>query len=273
MYLLPFGFFLINVYLEMNNKIDISPFLSNILFNFFEIVIFAMTTQISKKWMIVLINISRIASIAILLIVTPKYYKISDIVFMFVYIIFLNLSFTNDHMLNTRELLKSHFFSNLNKAIYIMIKSKAIFYFIKFVITNYSAKLYNEILMATSIIVVLTINFNVRNLFEPFFNSNSNDAISESTNRIIIKSEKKVKKNSILLKVITTIIINILYSFLLIVVVYSNYNKEFGNIMYDLTIGKLQQPNNLIIYNSIPNNPDQRFLILILFITFIKESL
>ena len=52
--LLPFGLFLINLYLEMNDKIEFSPFLTNLLFNFLEIVTFTMTTQISKKWLIIM---------------------------------------------------------------------------------------------------------------------------------------------------------------------------------------------------------------------------
>lgn len=270
--LLPFGLFLINLYLEMNDKIEFSPFLTNLLFNFLEIVTFTMTTQISKKWLIIVINLSRILTTAILFIVTPKYYKSLDMILMFASIMYFFIILTNDHLVNTREILKSHFFSNLIKANYIMIKSRAIYYFIKFVIDNYSAKLYNEFLMAGSIILVLMINYNFKSLLDTFL-CNSNESNTDNINRIIVKSDKKIKKNSIFLKFLINTFLNIAYCFILIVLVYSNYNKNFGNILYEFIIEKLQQPNNLIIYNSIPNNPDKRFLILVLVLTSIKENI
>lgn len=87
-------------------------------------------------------------------------------------------------------------------------------------------------------------------------------------NMIMEKFEKTLKKDKNRIthsKIFTKSVIRaFIFSFISIALFYVNYNTSLANYSYELLMTKVDAPNNIIIYNSVPLDPDSRFKILLL---------
>lgn len=84
--------------------------------------------------------------------------------------------------------------------------------------------------------------------------------------RSISNKQSSISFASYIMK--TFIFISLVYVLYII-----NYLPDLSNKIYSLLMNNISNPYNVIIYNSVPLNPDSRFRIIILILSFLKRKI
>lgn len=153
------------------------------------------------------------------------------------------------------EIKKSYFFSSIIHdfltPIYVV---NIIFYYTKFGNRAIEEFNYNTILTGA---FAITIHTRIGNLSILCYNYVKDLGFSTE---IVKRKGKMVKKSN---NFISEFLFAYSFGVFSMIVFYLNYNTQLGEYLYELLMNKVDHPNNIIIYNSIPSNSDVKYKTLI----------